>query len=329
MRAWWWPARCARTIKPSLTRGCQGGRVPTSRETFLTFVDMLAAALDEPGVDGQEMAKRMYLSRSHLDRILSAAAGEPPARLRRRILLERAAHRLATTDLGVLDVAIEAGYSSNEAFTRAFDRAFGAVPSVWRRSPGPLRLETPNGVHFHPPGGLLLPALSKGTSMDLIATMTEHHLHLVAQMIDAATQLSDDQLDAPIVLSVEGIDAEPTVRSLLSRLVGQLHMWNCSVANEPYDFAVESHESLESMRLRLSEQGPIFLDQLRRVVGSGRLGETFVDATCQPPRVFTHGAMIAHVLTYAAHRRTLVTGALASAGIDLEDDPLQWEPLEA
>jgi hypothetical protein len=41
--------------------------------------------------------------------------------------------------------------------------------------------------------------------------------------------------------------------------------------------------------------------------------------------VFTYGGMIAHVLTYAAHRRTLVAGALASAGIDdLHDDPLVW-----
>jgi AraC family transcriptional regulator len=38
--------------------------------------------------------------------------------------------------------------------------------------------------------------------------------------------------------------------------------------------------------------------------------------------------MIAHVLTYAAHRRTLVSGALHSAGItDLEDDPLAWAPV--
>jgi AraC family transcriptional regulator len=38
--------------------------------------------------------------------------------------------------------------------------------------------------------------------------------------------------------------------------------------------------------------------------------------------------MIAHVLTYAAYRRTLVTGALYSAGItELQDDPLAWEPV--
>jgi AraC family transcriptional regulator len=35
--------------------------------------------------------------------------------------------------------------------------------------------------------------------------------------------------------------------------------------------------------------------------------------------------MIAHVLTYAAHRRTLVAGALSDAGIeDLVDDPMEW-----
>ena len=39
--------------------------------------------------------------------------------------------------------------------------------------------------------------------------------------------------------------------------------------------------------------------------------------------VFTYGGVIAHVLTYAAHRRTLVTGAFYTAGIkDIADDPL-------
>ena len=82
------------------------------------------------------MARRwrrgVHLSRFHFDRLVSAAAGEPPAALRRRVLLERAAYRLVTTDHDVLRVAVEAGYASNEAFTRAFRRAFGRAPSRWR-----------------------------------------------------------------------------------------------------------------------------------------------------------------------------------------------------
>jgi hypothetical protein len=37
--------------------------------------------------------------------------------------------------------------------------------------------------------------------------------------------------------------------------------------------------------------------------------------------------VLAHVLTFAAHRRTLVTGALISAGVDVDlvtADPRTW-----
>jgi AraC family transcriptional regulator len=40
-----------------------------------------------------------------------------------------------------------------------------------------------------------------------------------------------------------------------------------------------------------------------------------VDVTCEPPRVFTYGGVVAHVLTFGAHRPTLVCGALADAGV--------------
>ena len=53
---------------------------------------------------------------------------------------------------------------------------------------------------------------------------------------------------------------------------------------------------------------------------------TFVDATCEPPQAFTYGGMIADILTFGSHRRTLVCGALYAAGItDLgAGDPLHW-----
>jgi AraC family transcriptional regulator len=58
------------------------------------------------------------------------------------------------------------------------------------------------------------------------------------------------------------------------------------------------------------------------------LDDTFVDAIVKSPLFFTYGGMIAHVLTYDAYRRTLVTGALYTAGItELKDDPLAWEPI--
>ena len=107
------------------------GRMSTAADHFTSFVETLAEVLDEHDATGEVLAKRLYVSRFHLDRIISSVAGEPPARFRRRILLERAAYRLLTTQKTILDVAVEAGYGSHEAFTRAFARAYAVSPRRW------------------------------------------------------------------------------------------------------------------------------------------------------------------------------------------------------
>ena len=162
--------------------------------------------------------------------------------------------------------------------------------------------------------------------MDLMQRMVEHHVWLVGEIVERAAPLTDEQLDTPIELSVEGVDCEPTLRSLLSRLVGQMDMWNAAMDSRAYDFGVEQGETIASIRGRLRDAGPVFLDRAREVIAGNRLDETFVDAVCDPPQVFTYGGMLAHVLTFAAHRRTLAIGALHSAGItDLgAGDPMRW-----
>lgn len=296
----------------------------TPQDTFVRFVDLLASNLDDHEASGADLAARMYLSRFHFDRIVCAVAGESPARFRRRVLLERGAYRLVTSDLSVLDVAVEAGYSSHEAFTRAFQRAYGTPPSAWRSAPKRFQLSAPNGVHFHPPGSLRLPARTKVTAMDLLTKMVEHHIWLVGEMVERAARLPAATLDEPIEVSVD--DDSQSMRWLLSRLIGQMDMWNCAMANRAYDWSLEQHESVDAMRQRLAQVAPSFLSDVRDVVGNGRLDETFVDALCEPAQVFTYGGMIAHVLTFAAHNRTLVALALKKAGVDDLGwgDPMRW-----
>ncbi len=256
----------------------------TATDTFVAFVDVLADALDDHETTGGDLAARLYLSRYHFDRIISSVAGEPPTTFRRRILLERAAYRLVTTDHGILDIAVEAGYGSNEAFSRAFARAYGTGPDRWRRRPTQTQIEAPSDVHFHPPGGLRLPARTKETSMDLLVRMVEHHVWLTGEMVARAERLSDEVLDTPIVISVEGVDDDPTLRSLLSRLVGQLGMWNAAMASRDYDWSVEQGETVGSMRRRLAVEGPTYLAHVRDVSASGRLDDTFVDAPLRTRR---------------------------------------------
>jgi AraC-like DNA-binding protein len=297
----------------------------TATDHFTRFVDVLAEALDDHA-GGDDLAARLYLSRFHLDRIVSSVAGEPPSRFRRRILLERAAYRLLTTEHTILDVAVEAGYGSHEAFTRAFTKAYGVGPGRWRVRPTRIQIEAPSDVHFHPPGSLRLPARDKVTPMELLTAMVEHHIWLTGEIIEKAARLREDQLDERVQ---EGLDDDPdptTLRRLMSRLVGQMGMWNAAVAHREYDWSVEQHESIPSLRERLAVEGPAFLAQVREVADNGRLDDTFVDALCEPAEVFTYGGMIAHVLTFAAHRRTLAVLALDRFGItDLGwGDPMRW-----
>ena len=171
-------------------------------------------------------------------------------------------------------------------------------------------------MHFNPPGGLRVPAHRKVTAMDLLTRMVEHHVWLVGELVDQCGAAHPGAARrARVEISVDGIDDDPTVLSLLARLVGQMAMWDAATHDRPYDIGAERSESLDDIRAKLAEVGPAFLDQVRAIVAEGRLDETFVDALCDPPQIFTYGGMVAHVLTFAAHRRVLVCGALADAGI--------------
>lgn len=84
-----------------------------------------------------EVARVAHYSLFHFHRLFRARTGESVSRYAKRLRMERAAYRLAhgsnespTDDL--LTVAVEAGYSSHEAFTRAFRAMFGVTPSAYR-----------------------------------------------------------------------------------------------------------------------------------------------------------------------------------------------------
>ena len=194
------------------------------------IIQLVEQSLDEPDLDAGELANRACLSRFHFDRLARAALGEPPGAFRRRLLLERAAHRLASTRVTVIQIGGEAGYSSPDAFTRAFFRAYGSTPTGYRRQRRSVHdLQSANGIHFHPPGGLRLPATHRSDAMDVLTRMYDHHVELTGAIIDRLTGLPAEVLDQPIELPVEGIDARPSLRVLCEKLVRQLEMWVSAV----------------------------------------------------------------------------------------------------
>ena len=161
--------------------------------------------------------------------------------------------------------------------------------------------------------------------MDVVIRMLDHHLWLVGEIVDRTASVTDEVLDRPIELSVEGIDEAPTLRSLSDRLVGQLEMWVDAVGGAT-QMPPDGDRTAAGLRARLDEVSPRFRSLVVPPLQEGRADETFIDAVCEPPETFTYGGMVAHVLTFAAVRRTLAIGALESAGItDLgSGDPMRF-----
>lgn len=82
------------------------------------------------------LAAEAAVSRSLLDERFRQVLGRSPIRYLTEWRMHVAEDLLASTDLGVAQVARRVGYESEEAFSRAFKRTHGRSPSVWRAATG-------------------------------------------------------------------------------------------------------------------------------------------------------------------------------------------------
>ncbi len=80
-----------------------------------------------------ELAEACGVSRSHLAHAFGSAAGIPAIAYLRSRRLSRAAETLAAGAPDILSVALDSGYGSHEAFTRAFRDQFGLTPEAVRQ----------------------------------------------------------------------------------------------------------------------------------------------------------------------------------------------------
>ncbi len=104
---------------------------------LLRALDWIEGHLDDDIAVADVAAEAGY-SPYHFHRIFSAAIGEPLMRFVRRRRLTRAADELRRTDQAIMAVALTAGFDSQEAFTRAFKRAFDVTPGRHRAGEGPF-----------------------------------------------------------------------------------------------------------------------------------------------------------------------------------------------
>jgi AraC family transcriptional regulator len=100
--------------------------------------------LDAP-LDLNALAEVAHFSPFHFHRLFSAWMGETLGDYLRRRRAETAAMRIASQPrVTVLNIALSVGFSSAEAFSRAFKSRFGLSPTAWRAQQVALRRANSN-----------------------------------------------------------------------------------------------------------------------------------------------------------------------------------------
>lgn len=111
-------------------------------QDIITIIDACIRAQQDEALTLRALAQKLGYSEYYTSRKFRELAGMT---LRDYLRLRRLAFALRDvrdSDAGILDIAVKYGFSSNEAFTHAFKKAYGVSPSAFRAAPGPVVLQT-------------------------------------------------------------------------------------------------------------------------------------------------------------------------------------------
>ncbi len=289
---------------------------------------IVASSLDTQAKT-QDLARVAYQSRTQFHKLFRAMVDETPAAMRRRLLLERAAFHLARTRTSVTDIALDAGFGSLEAFSRAFRRVFRLSPSLYRRMRVlHFHLPASNKIHYLAPS----PTPKGGSDMDLFDRFAGNDSWHTQRLLKYASTLTDEQLDRHMPTVVELLpwrESNKTLRQLLENIVFTKEVWSAALSGSQMDMEgpPASQRSPQAMLQRLENADA----QLHRIFGDIRnrsaWDDTFVDALCEPAETFTFGGVFTHIITFNAHRRLMALDALRQLGIETEGfgDPMEYE----
>jgi AraC family transcriptional regulator len=139
-------------------------------------IDYIEARLDAD-IDLADVARHAGISQWHFQRIFKALTNETLKTYVRSRRFAHALDRLAHTDARILEIALASGFESQEAFTRAFKKAFGITPASYRKSHAripflrKLRIDEDYLRHLH--GGVSLePEIADQPSRILVGLRT-------------------------------------------------------------------------------------------------------------------------------------------------------------
>lgn len=108
--------------------------MPSANDFLADVLAYIDRHMFEP-VNLADLAEAAGYSPYHFTRLFTAHFGETPMDYLRACRMQRAAQRLgAHNPPALIDLALDCGFESQEAFTRAFRKRFGVPPGQYRQS---------------------------------------------------------------------------------------------------------------------------------------------------------------------------------------------------
>lgn len=198
------------------------------------MIDFIELHLREP-LTLAHLAKRLGYSPFTCTRQFQRVTGLSFRRYLAARRLSAAAVALRDTDTGILELALTWGFSSHEAFSRAFKRAFGLSPGAYRRCPVPLILAPQRRTYL---------PITQESSMT-VQPITHSIQHLPAHRLLGLKELgATDYMDFWRRVQARGVDCH-TVLGLLESIPsrnGQIGGWFVADGQTGYLYGIEVPE---------------------------------------------------------------------------------------
>ena len=105
-------------------------------------IDECIKKRDDETVTLSRLAEKLGYSEFYISRKFREISGMSFRDYLRQRTLAFALKEVRDTSRGLLDIALDYGFSSHEAFSRSFKEAYGVTPGEYRSAPGPVVLRT-------------------------------------------------------------------------------------------------------------------------------------------------------------------------------------------
>ncbi|MFI9806386.1 GyrI-like domain-containing protein [Streptomyces sp. NPDC052301] len=158
-------------------------------------IDHVESHLDQP-IDAADLARIAVTSEYHFRRLFSALAGIPLSEYIRRRRLTVAGAEVLAGERTLLDIAVRYGYSSGEAFARAFRAVHGVGPGEARRT----------GAALHSQPRMSFRLIIEGSSSMRYRIVDKDEFRVVGKK--ARVPLVHEGVNPAIAEFVRGIDPE-------------------------------------------------------------------------------------------------------------------------